>query len=125
MKFISHAIFLTPEERQSLNNDEDKTLDTVGVCNSSSRELLRHYLITNEVPPGITEMEGGYRISIGKKKRFHLLDIPKGGSGCLSLNFIEQDKQLLTIHQIMIQDISVLVQSTVCGSWVQSLSKKD
>lgn len=124
---IAHNIFLNSFERYGLR-EENVEIDTVGIClpvwvNGSStsepaEEVYCRYRLRNYSPPeadAVSVQKDGFCISLGDKNSWHgLLDMKDGGSRSIYLShqstMTNNEVQMLVIHYINIQDISVLTK---------------
>jgi hypothetical protein len=122
--FVSHAIYLSQQERKQLNEDIC-AIETKGVCNvtassdGKTEEMICVYLITNEESPVIELMPDGFKIYISPKQCKELLPLPVGIEW---LNFkVDQDVKGVNVHhQVVFQTIDVLEQTTAVVEFAAS-----
>jgi hypothetical protein len=115
--FVSHAVYLSADERKLLATGPC-TLETTGVSVSSDQErageeLFGRYLLTNEMSEGpqIEAMPDGYKLYITPKQCKNLLPLPDGIEW-LHIKISQDDH-----HQIVIQGLEVLEQTIVIGDF--------
>lgn len=112
--FVNHSIFLTESQRKSLK--ESATFDVIGVSvpvylndTEPSKEVFCQYTITSYPLQTniIIKHNSGYIVNLGETGTIEALQNIKDG-GCQEANFAQNTDVL---HQILIQDISVLRDS--------------
>jgi hypothetical protein len=137
--FISHSVYLTPEERKILAT-QPTTIETVGMSvpanpkdlNMKLTEVFVRYLITTETSDKSIElMPDGYKISFPHHTELKpILNLNEGGSEWLLLQLeseVERKGIPLSLHhQIIFKDVSVQERTTICeqlGHFLQSKKK--
>ena len=137
--FISHSVYLTPEERKLLAS-QPTTLETVGIStptnpkdlNKKLTEVFVRYLICTEIATDNKDIElmpDGYKISFPHYNDFKpILNMHEEGSEWLMLhleNDIEHKGTKYHLHhQIIFKDVSVQERTTVCEQLGHFLKKK-
>jgi len=126
---IAHNLFLTKEERYKLKTPLSE-IETVGIClpvwvsgsftSEPAEEIYCQYKLRNFASPGIDAVHmnnNGFILSLGDKSLWEsILDIKDGGSGSIYLShqgkIVNNDVEMLAIHYINIQDMSVLTKES-------------
>lgn len=126
---IAHNLFPTRDERYSFSN-ENNEVNMVGIflpvwvngaaTSEPAEELYCRYTLRNYLNQGdesvcINEEGDGFTISLSDKALWESIkDIKDGGSGSIYLThqgkLINNGVEILVIHYINIQDISVLTR---------------
>jgi len=137
--FISHSVYLTPEERKILTQGP-ATIETVGISvpastkdlNKKLTEVFVRYLITTEITDdkkSIELMPDGYKISFPHYNDFKsVADIEEGGVQWLMLTLeteVERKGVPYTlIHQIVFKDTSSQERTMFCEQLGEFLKSK-
>jgi len=122
---IAHNLFLTKEERYRMKTSLME-VDTVGIAlpvwvhgtmtSEPAEEIYCRYKVRNFASPGIDAVymnNEGFVLSLGDKSLWEsVLDVKDGGCGSIYLShqgvIVNNQTEMLVIHYINIQDISVL-----------------
>lgn len=133
---ISHNLFLSSEERKSLQNE--KEVMTVGICvpvfvtgqdtSEPAKEIFCSYrVIPNKQDRLIYPVEHGWALALSKEYVRSLSDIKDGGCEFLSLarhdRITTSEAIFPVIHQIVVSGTSSLEQSVYCVHLTQDTSK--
>ncbi len=134
--FISHSIYLTPQERNALVKGPH-SLETVGVSvavrtdktQEALTEVFCKYVVTNDLKDKsqVELIPEGYKLHIdGFGNCAKLADVPDGGVGSLMLRaegpLTIDGEEVDAVHQIVIKDVTDLQRSTLCNELAKALT---
>jgi hypothetical protein len=123
---IAHNLFPSRDERYGFSQDNVE-ISMVGIClpvwvsgmatSEPAEEVYCRYRLRNYLTPGeesVKMTSDGFAISLGDKSLWDSIkDVKDGGSGSIYLTHqgkLVSNVEILVIHYINIQDISVLTR---------------